>query len=108
MSKQVKNEVVEMMKKYDVNSKSDLMRKLYDDGMSVSEISKTLESHYSFVYGVIQRHTDGVIRQTVKESKSDVIRKMYDDGSTIGEIAKQLNSNYSYVFSVVKKHREKK
>jgi predicted DNA-binding ArsR family transcriptional regulator len=86
-------------------SKSDLMRGLYDNNYSVSQISKYLNSHYSFVYGVIERHTDGEIRKEVKESKSDVIRKMSDEGYNPGEIAKALNSNYSYVFSVVKKHK---
>lgn len=92
-------------------SKSEVMRKLYDDGQNVSQIAKLLKSHYSFVYGVIQRHCDdsGIeIRKSVKTSKSDEIRKLYDDGLTVGEVAKQLNSNYSFVFSVIKKHREGK
>lgn len=92
-------------------SKSEVMRKLYDDGKSVSEIAKLLKSHYSFVYGVIQRHCDDSsieMRKSVKTSKSDEIRKLYDEGLTVGEVAKQLNSNYSFVFSVIKKHREQK
>lgn len=91
-----------------LGSKSKVMVELYDAGQSVSQISKFMGSHYSFVYGVIQRHTDGNIRETTKVTKSDEIRSRYDGGQSIGEIAKQLNSNYSYVFSVVKKHREKK
>lgn len=88
-------------------SKSSVMREMYDSGKSVSEISKEMNCNYSYVYGVIDRHTNGSIKQTVKDSKSDLFRQMYDDGSTVGEIAKQTNSNYSYVFSVIKKHREK-
>lgn len=90
------------------DSKSDLMRKLYENGKSVSDISKLLNSHYSFVYGVIDRYSDGNIRKEVKESKSDVIRNMWDKNMSVGEISKELNSNYSYVFSVVKKYRESK
>lgn len=87
-------------------SKSEKMRKLYDEGLNVSDISKLLDSHYSFVHGVIDKHTNGDIRKVVKVSKSDEIRKLYDEGLNPGEIAKRLNSNYSFVFSVVKKHRE--
>jgi hypothetical protein len=107
MAKQVKEiNVEEMITK--LGSKSNVMRELYDNGMSVSEISKLLNSHYSFVYGVIERHTDGDIRKEVKVTKSDEIRKLSDEGKTPGEIAKLLNSNYSYVFSVVKKHKVSK
>jgi Mor family transcriptional regulator len=91
-----------------VGSKSERMKQLYDAGFTVAEISKKLSCHYSFVYGVIQKHCDGVIPASQKESKSDLFRTMYDGGSSIGDIAKETNSNYSYVFSVIKKHREKK
>lgn len=97
--------VEEMIQKF--GSKSKVMIHLYDEQqMSVSQISKLMNSHYSFVYGVIQRHTNGEIRKEEKVSKSDEFRKLYDSGITIGDIAKQLNSNYSYVFSVIKKYRE--
>jgi len=94
-----------------MSNKSEVMRKMYDDGMSVSQISKKMNCHYSYVYGVIQRYCNkqGIeMRREKKETKSDVIRKMYDDGMKVGQIAKQLNSNYSFVFSVVKKYRESK
>lgn len=89
-------------------SKSEKMRQLYDLGLNVSDISKILESHYSFVYGVIDRYSDGNIRKVERVTKSDIIRKKYDEGLTIGEISKEMNTNYSYVFSVVKKYRESK
>lgn len=84
-------------------SKSEMFKQLYDLGMEVCEISKTCESHYSFVYGVISANRE--IRQVPKASKSDEIRKLADEGKTPGEIAKLLNSNYSFIFSVVKKHK---
>ena len=111
MSKKVETKsVVEVILESEV-SKSEKMRQLYDNDMTVSEISKLLNSHYSFVYGVIQRHCEdsGIeMKKVTTTSKSDIIRELYDSGLTVGEISKQLNSNYSYVFSVVKKHREKK
>lgn len=91
-----------------IGSKSVRMKELYDEGYTVSEISNKLDCHYSFVYGVIQKHCNGVVPSTKKDSKSDLFRKLYDEGMAIGDIAKQTNSNYSYVFSVIKKHREKK
>lgn len=94
-----------------MSNKSEVMRKMYDEGKNVSEISKELECHYSYVYGVIQRYCDklGVeMRKDKKYSKSDKIREMVDEGYKVGEIAKQLNSNYSFVYSVMKKYKEKK
>lgn len=96
-----------MEKETVIGSKSERMKQLYDQGYTVSEISNKLECHYSFVYGVIQKHCNGVVPSTKKESKSDLFRQMYDTGTSIGDIAKQTNSNYSYVFSVIKKYREK-
>jgi Mor family transcriptional regulator len=95
----------DMTKEMVIGSKSERMKQLYDSGYTVAEISKKLECHYSFVYGVIQKHCNGVVPQTKTESKSDIFRTMYDQGKTIGEISKETNSNYSYVFSVIKKHR---
>lgn len=84
-------------------SKSEMFRLMYDYGMEVCEISKTCDSHYSFVYGVISSNRD--MRTVEKSSKSDDIRKLAAEGKTPGEIAKILNSNYSFVFSVVKKYK---
>lgn len=87
-------------------SKSDKFRSLYDHNLSISEISKLMNSHYSFVYGVIDRHDSEMKNSSnSEESKADKFRSLADQGLTVGEIAKQMNSNYSYVFTVVKKHR---
>lgn len=90
-------------------NKSDIMRRMYDEGKLVNEISKELGVHYSFCYGVIDRYckdTGREMRKVKRESKSDIIRSMVDRGMTVGEISKELNSNYSFVFSVVKRYRE--
>lgn len=99
------------MSKTKSNSKSALIRQLFSEGNSISEISKKLDSNYSFVYSVIQTYClKNKIEMTTnnksKSSKSDEIRKLYDEGKTIGEIAKQLNSNYSFVWVVCDKYRK--
>jgi len=88
------------------SSKSELFRNLYELGMEISEISKLVSSHYSFVHGVISKSCE--MRVTKKDSKSDLIRNLAEQGFTPGEISKQLNSNYSFVFSVVKKYKATK
>lgn len=101
----------ELLKKVKVDveqkkiTKSEGFRKLYEDGMSVGEIAKATDSHYSFVYGVIAGSFENV-RKNKGPSKSDEIRKLADTGLTPGQIAKELNSNYSFVHSVVKKHKQ--
>lgn len=92
-------------------NKSEVMRKMWDEGKSVSEISKELGCHYSYVYGVIERHVGkDNMRDRVKDrneqTKSSEFRKLWDEGKTIGEIAKMTNSNYSYVWSVIEKYRK--
>lgn len=89
-----------------LNTKSELFRRLYDNGLEIAEIARITESHYSFVYGVISNSRE--IRKVKKITKSDTIREMYDEGKKVGEIAKELNSNYSFVFSVVKKYKNEK
>lgn len=92
-----------------MSNKSEVMRQMYKDGKSVTEISHELNANYSYVYGVIERlcNKDGVeMRKITKDSKSDKIREMSMTGMTVGQIAKELNSNYSFVHSVVKKFKE--
>lgn len=84
--------------------KSDMMRSMYQEGMSVAQIAKATNSHYSFVYGVIKNFLGGAKPTSEKgESKSDQIRLLAAQGKTPGDIAKELNSNYSFVHTVVKK-----
>jgi hypothetical protein len=87
-------------------TKSEMFLKMYQDGLTVGEISKVTGSVYSFVYGVVDGKV-GIDRKE-GESKSDTIRKLVDEGKTAGDIAKELNSNYSFVFSVVKKYKQTK
>lgn len=86
------------------SSKSSEFKKLYDEGLSIGDISKVTTSHYSFVYGVISESRE--ISKKPVVSKSDTIRTLADSGLTVGQIAKELNSNYSFVFAVVKKHQK--
>lgn len=89
---------------YSYASKSKMFVELHLRGYTVGEIAKETQSHYSFVYGVIDKHV-GVTRQP-KNSKADIIRTLAIRGMTPGQIAKELNSNYSYVHSVVKKFKD--
>ena len=89
-------------------TKSAWFKRLFDGGMSVSEITKTTGAHYSFVYGVVSNYKpeEHAARTNKRDgSKSAEFRKMWDTGMTVGEIAKETNSNYSFVHSVIKKHR---
>jgi DNA invertase Pin-like site-specific DNA recombinase len=91
------------------NSKSSQIRRLLDEGKSVAEIAKELNSNYSFVYGVAKRHLNGETATTPKkDSISQKIRDMFDNGMKRGEIARELNVDYSFVFSVVKAHQKRK
>lgn len=92
-------------KKVEFSSKSNMMCYLYENGISISDIQRFTNCHYSFVYGVIERKC-GIVKGEKKESASDTIRSMSDEGMKVGDIAKQLNKNYSFVFGVVKKHKE--
>lgn len=94
-----------------LDSKSQKIRELYLEGMSISDISRKLEVNYSFAYQVAKRCSDVLddgdfsTNEPVKPTKADDIRKLWDEGLTVGDIAKQLNSNYSYVWSVCDTYR---
>lgn len=93
-------------KEHGFNSKSELMRWLFDQGMTVAAISHFTGNHYSFVHGVISSSREIVHTKTA--SKSDEIRSLHDQGKKVGEIAKLLNANYSFVFGVIKKYKASK
>lgn len=98
--------VVTESAEYNFESKSKMFKWLHTNcGMSVAKIAKLSNSHYSFVYGVLQ-NADILRQEGKQDSKSDEIRKLASEGKTPGEIAKLLNSNYSFVHTVVKKFRE--
>ena len=92
------------------NSKSSIIRQLTDEGKTVAEIAKELNSNYSFVYGVVQRHRGATNEKTTTvraNSISGQIRKLFDSGKTVAEIKKELGLDYSFVYSVVKAHKKR-
>lgn len=99
-------EVVKAPEAVKTPTKSDLIRALFTNGMSVAEIAKQTDSHYSFVYSVCRALKGSSPSEDKGPSRSDEIRALADAGHSPGEIAKALNANYSFVHSVVKKHRE--
>lgn len=92
---------------HNFESKSKMFLFLYDQGMSVGEISALSSNHYSFVYGVVSAQRKIETRGT-GTSKSDEIRGLFDQGLTPGQISHELNSNYSFVHSVIKKYKTTK
>lgn len=87
-------------------TKSDLMRKMHDEGMSVAQIARELKCNYGFVYSVIKRYKETGAPERKKETKSEIMRRMYDEGKTVAQIAKELNANYSFVYGVIKRYKE--
>lgn len=85
-------------------SKSDEMRKLYDEGKTIAEIARIMNTYYSFVHRVIQRHKEPPRPQVL--SKSEQIRKLFDEGKKVDEIAKELKLDRSFVYGVVKRHKQ--
>lgn len=96
------------------DSKSNEMRNLYKEGMSVADISRKLDVCYSFTYQVCQRFSkksgDEKFDTNQPESikQSDNFREDFDAGMNVGEIAKKYNANYSWVWTVVDNHRKAK
>lgn len=91
-------------------TKSATIRKLLDEGKSVAEAAKLTNSHYSFVWGIAQRHFKGDIPTSNKargDSLSQKIRDMYDEGRSKSEIKKALLVDYSFVYSVVSAYERK-
>lgn len=91
-------------------SKSDVMRKMWSEGVSISDIAKQTHSHYSFVYETVKKfarkqNVEFTTNQPQKERRADKFREDYQAGMSIGEIAKKHNANYSYVWTVIDKLR---
>lgn len=91
-------------------TKSEAIRKLLDEGKTVAEAAKATNSHYSFVWGIAQRHFKGDVptaNKTKTDSVSQKIRDLYDEGKTKSEIKKALLVDYSFVYSVVSAYERK-
>lgn len=101
---------IEMDKRVDyikVDSKSQVFRVLYENGLDVASIARMMESHYSFVYGVISI-SPLEKRVNNKVSKAQLIREEFERGKTPKEISIEMNTNYSYVYNVIRKYKEGK
>lgn len=83
-------------------SKSEMIRRLYDEGREVKEVADLVQVRRQFVDNVI-RNRDGEVRRSKKVNKSAEMRKMFEEGMTVGEVAKELNENYNWVYAVRKK-----
>jgi transposase len=85
-------------------TKSDQIRQLTDQGQTVAQIAKKLNSNYSFVYGVVSRYKQfGPPKDRKANSKSERVRQMYHDGKKIPEIRKELGLDYAFVYGVIQR-----
>lgn len=96
----------------DVNiSKSEKIRKLYENGLTIANIAKILNINYSFAYQTVSKYCEKAnipkITKDPKDSKAAKIRELFENGENIGNIAKSLNSNYCYVWNICNKTRNK-
>lgn len=91
-------------------TKSQKIRELYDEGKSISEISRIMNVNYSFVYQTIKKYCDKIGKEFItrenKETKSQKIRELYLRGLSISQISKELQTNYNYVWSIVNKMKK--
>lgn len=109
-NRKVNEDIIEKILKDENISKSEKMRKLFSEGVSVSKISKLLNCCYSFVYEVIKKEVDKNNIEVEIEKRGEVkeeILKWWREGKSIGEISRILNKNYNYVWVVVNKERKK-
>lgn len=90
-----------------VDSKSQVFRVLYENGLGIADIARLMESHYSFVYGVISI-SPLEKRVNTQVSKAQMIRDEFERGKTPKEISIEMNTNYSYVYNVIRKYKEGK
>lgn len=86
-------------------SKSQMIRDMYHDGKTISEIAKTLGIRYNFAYNVIQRYQqiNGIEKPPKEPSKAQQIRDLFKEGQTVSEIKKLLGLDYGVVYQVVHK-----
>lgn len=90
-------------------SKSAKMRKLYDDGMYISDIAKKLNVRPQFVYNVIEAYVgEGNIRTKVdrSDSWSAKFREEFAQGAKVSEVARKFNKSDSFVYSVYRKWKK--
>jgi hypothetical protein len=90
-------------------SKSAQIRRLLDDGKTISEVADIVGVRYNFVYNVASRHMDKLpTRQQEGKSQSARIREMLDEGKTVTEIKKALGLDYNFVYGVKTAYDRKK
>ena len=90
-------------------SKSDQIRHLHDQGMSVAEIAKELNTYYSFVYRVLARYIKRCPTQRNGKNITTEVRNLWKKGKSVDEIMKTLEapeSRRSYIYSMVQRFKK--
>ena len=96
----------------ETKSKSQQMIEMYNDGMSIKDISVKLNVRYNFVYNVVSNYcrVNTVELRTNRDkndSKKSKIVELLNKGLTKTEVATELKCNYNYVFKVEKELKSK-
>ena len=93
----------------DPNSKSQQMRDLHEQGMSIADIARELQTYYSFVHRVIKRYeAEKANPKTKKLPVAQQIRQLCDEGKTVDQIHEILNVDKARIYSTMKKHKASK
>ena len=89
------------------SSKSSKMKQLFDLGLSVKEITNTMNVRYNFVYNVISNYVninDIPISKIASESKKEAIIEAFLAGKSNKVIAHELKLNYNYIYKVIREY----
>jgi IS30 family transposase len=90
-------------------SKSDQIRELFDRGHSVSEIARKLNTYYSFVYRVVERHIKQKPPTRRKNGLSDAIVGLLKQNMNVNDIMQTLSlpeSRRGYVYQQARKYKK--
>ena len=92
-------------------SKSSKIKRLFEAGYSIKQISEELGIRYNFAYNVVSNFT--TINKIAVESskqgptKKELIVEQWNQGNSLKEISINLRTNYNYVFNTVKDYKNK-
>lgn len=105
ISKQLKDTEVKAIVKDEKLSKSEKVRRLFEGGLEVKEISDVLGIRYNFAYNVLQNHVimnDIAVEKEQRDTKRDEIVKLLGEGKSLVEVCRATKSNYNYVWKINK------
>lgn len=90
-------------------NKSAQVRELFDQGKSVSEIARELNTYYSFVYRVIERYTGEKPPTRGRGYICEAVKKLLKQNKDVSDIMKELGfdeSRRGYVYTLVRRYKK--